>query len=195
MEGLRSKRGWLVGLIVALALVMGLMLAGCGPSDEEKVKTAVDDEMSLITNPTDEMIQQLADEASSGAAGSLETMGIDSTEMVKSWIDGFSYEIGEVSVDGDTATVDMTITCKQFGPVVTAWTDDLQTAASSGNFTSIDEVYSYAGQSLMDGLNNASPVTTEVTLDVEKGDGGDWSLPQNSNNQTAIMDAMIGALD
>ena len=34
----------------------------------------------------------------------LEQLGMDGESLFKSWVNGFAYEIGDVKVDGDTAS-------------------------------------------------------------------------------------------
>ena len=185
------KHAWLSVVVVVLALVISMALAGCGASDEDQIKTAIDDEMGIIVDPTDEMISTLAEEASTSAGGTFDTMGIDSTEMVTSWLDGFSYEVGTISVDDQSATAEVTMTCKQLGPVMMDWQTNFQDNVMAQGLTSMDEIYAYAGQSLMEELDAASPVDTTVTLELEK-DGSSWTLPQSSANQNALLEAMIG---
>ncbi len=188
----KMKRAWFALIAIVAALALGFTLSGCaGESDEELITKAIDNEMSIIVEPDDETIQMLADEATAGAGSTFETMGIDSAELVKSWIDGFGYSIGTITVDGDTATVEMTITSKQLGPVMMDWQANFEENATSQGFTSMDEIYAYAGETIMDELNNASPVETTVEVEVNK-DGNDWVFDQGAGNQTALMDAMIG---
>lgn len=150
---LKTKKLWIALIALVAALAMSFTLVGCGgESDEELITKAIDEEMSIIVEPDDETIQMLADEATSGAGSTFETMGIDSAELVKSWIDGFGYTIGEITVDGD---------------------------------------YAYAGQTIMEEINGASPIETAVTVELTK-DGNNWVFDQSSANQTALMDAMIG---
>lgn len=171
---------------------MSFTLVGCGgPSDEELITTAIDDEMGIVVNPSEETVAMLAEEATSGAGSTFDTMGIDSTELVKSWIDGFSYTVGTISVDGDTATAEVAVTSKQLGPIMMEWQENFQADVQSQGFTSRDEVYSYAGQTIMEHINNASPVETTVTFELTK-EGDEWILDQGAANQTALMDAMIG---
>lgn len=192
MGTLTKSRVWIAVVAFASALAMSFTLVGCGgPSDEELITTAIDDEMGIVVNPSEETVAMLAEEATSGAGGTFDTMGIDSTELVKSWIDGFSYTVGTISVDGDTATADVAVTCKQLGPIMTEWQTNFQADAQSQGFTSMDEVYSYAGQTIMEHINNASPVETTVTFELTK-EGDEWILDQGAANQTALMDAMIG---
>lgn len=191
METIKAKKLWMALAAGIAALVMALTLVGCGPSDEEAIKKAVDSEMGVVVNPDEETINTLAEEASAGSDGALTTMGIDSTELVKSWIDGFAYEVGEITVDGDTATAAVKVTCKQLGPVLTTWQANFETNAQSKGFTTMDEIYAYAGQTIMEELNGAQPTTTEVTLELEK-DGSNWVVSQGTANETALMNAMIG---
>lgn len=55
----------------------------------------------------------------------------------------------------------------------------------------MDEIYAYAGQTIMEEINGASPIETAVTVELTK-DGNNWVFDQSSANQTALMDAMIG---
>ena len=187
-----KSRIWIVFVVFASALVMSFTLIGCGgPSDEELITTAIDDEMGIVVNPSEETVAMLAEEATSGAGSTFDTMGIDSTELVTSWIDGFSYTVGTISVDGDTATAEVAVTSKQLGPIMMEWQTNFQADVQSQGFTSMDEVYSYAGQTIMERINNASPVETTVTFELTK-EGDEWILDQGAANQTALMDAMIG---
>ena len=187
-----KSRIWIVFVVFASVLVMSFTLVGCGgPSDEELITTAIDDEMGIVVNPSEETVAMLAEEATSGAGSTFDTMGIDSTELVTSWIDGFSYTVGTISVDGDTATAEVAVTSKQLGPIMMEWQTNFQADVQSQGFTSMDEVYSYAGQTIMERINNASPVETTVTFELTK-EGDEWILDQGAANQTALMDAMIG---
>lgn len=192
MTKTKVRGAWFALVAALVMLAVSLTLFGCaGESDEELITKAIDDEMGIIVDPDDETIEMLAEEATSGAGSTFETMGIDSTELVKSWIDGFGYTIGTITVDGDSATAEMTITSKQLGPIMMDWQASFEENATSQGFTSMDEIYAYAGQTIMDEINNASPVETTVTVEVNK-DGDNWVFDQGAGNQQALMDAMIG---
>lgn len=63
-----KSRVWIVFVVFASALVMSFTLVGCGgPSDEELITTAIDDEMGIVVNPSEETVAMLAEEATSGA--------------------------------------------------------------------------------------------------------------------------------
>lgn len=185
------RRGVLVGLIAVCACALCFALTACGPSDEDQAKEALDAQLGQLVNPSDDTISKLSDEAKMGAGSSFSTLNMDSTAFVKSWLSGFSYEIGDVKVDGDTAKAETAVTCKQLYVIMTSWGDSFESDALSQQFTSIDEVYTYAGKTFMDAIDGAQPVTTNVTFTLEK-DGGDWTFASNSDNDQALADALLG---
>lgn len=188
-KGLRFA---MMGIIALVALALAAVLSGCGgASDEEQITSAIDAELGVMVDPDDETISNLVEEAGAAEGGQLDQLGIDGTELVKAWIDGFAYEVGDITVDGDAATAEVTITCKQLAVIVNDWADEFQDAAMSQGFTTTDEVYEYAGQTIMEDMTNAEPASTTVTFSFEK-DGSDWTFPDNTENQQALVDAMLG---
>lgn len=181
-----------VGIIALVALALAAVLSGCGgASDEEQITNAIDAELGIMVDPSDETIADLVEEAGAAEGGSLDQLGIDGTELVKSWIDGFAYEVGDITVDGDTATAEVTITCKQLMVIINDWMDSFQDSVASQGFTTTDEIYAYAGETIMEDMGAAEPVATTVTFSFEK-DGSDWTFPDSAENEQALVDAMLG---
>ena len=55
-----QARHWLLAAAVALfAAILCLGLVGCGPSEEEKAKQALDAELSQFVNPSDDEASKL----------------------------------------------------------------------------------------------------------------------------------------
>lgn len=188
----KSLRFAKMGIIAFVALALAAVLSGCGgASDEEQITSAIDAELGIMVDPSDETIAELVEEAGAAEGGSLDQLGIDGTELVKAWIDGFAYEVGDITVDGDSATAEVAITCKQLVVVVNDWADAFEKDVASQNFTSTNEIYEYAGQTIMEDMTNAEPATTTVTFSCEK-DGSDWTFPDNAENEQALVDAMLG---
>lgn len=183
----------LAASIVALcALVLACTLTGCGgPSDEELISNALNDELGTMIDPNEEAIDELIEEAGGVSGEELDKLGINGGEMVKNWLDGFGYEIGEIKVDGDTATAQVGITCKQLYVVMMDWQSTFTQDVQKKGLTSQDAVLSYAGQTFMEDLANAEPVSTDVTISLEK-DGDKWVIPDNDTNEQAFVDAMFG---
>jgi hypothetical protein len=186
------RRGILAGLAAVCACMLSFVLTACGPSDEDQAKEALDAQLGQLVNPSDDTISKLSDEAGMAGGNSFTTLNLDSTAFVKSWLNGFSYELGDVKVDGNTATVNASITCKQLYVIMTGWSDSFESDALNQQFSSIDEVYTYAGKTFMDAVDGADPVTTQVTFTMEK-DGGGWKYAtDNTDNDQALAEALLG---
>ena len=174
------------------AAILCLGLVGCGPSEEEKAKQALDGELSQFVNPSDDEASKLVGEMGGSDLQQLEQLGMDGESLFKSWVNGFAYEIGDVKVDGDTAKATTKITSKQLYVVLTSWGDSFADDAMNQDFSTTDEIYAYAGKTFMAALDAATPVETEVTFTLTK-DGKDWKLDMdNTDNQQALADSMFG---
>lgn len=186
-----TKQRLLAVLAAALLALAAFACTGCGPNDEEQVREVLDAQLSALSNPSDETIKDalgtdLAEDAT------FQKLGIDSTELVTSWLNGYSYEIGDISVDGDNATAKATITSKQLYTIMTSWKTSFSEDVMNQGFTSEDEVYAYAGQTFSDAVNNAEASTTEVTFALQK-DNGEWKYSESdATNQQALADALFG---
>ncbi len=185
------RRGFLAGLIAVCACALCFALTACGPSDQDQAKQALDNELSQLVNLSDESIDKITSEIESSTGGTFSQMNVDSTELVKSWLSGFSYNIDEVTVDGTTAKAKTTVTCKQLYVVATSWSDSLQSDVMNQGFTTLDEVYTYAGRTLMDAVDGADTSTTQVTFTLEKN-GSTWEFPRNTDNDQALADCLLG---
>lgn len=96
-----QARHWLLAAAVALfAAILCLGLVGCGPSEEEKAKQALDAELSQFVNPSDDEASKLVGQMGGSDLKQLEQLGMDGESLFKSWVNGFAYEIGDVKVDG-----------------------------------------------------------------------------------------------
>lgn len=185
------RRGILAGLIAVCACALAFALTACGPSDEDQAKEALDNQLSQLVNPSDDTISKLASEAKMGSSNSFSTLNMDSTEFVKSWLNGFAYEIGDVTVDGDTAKAETSVTCKQLYAIMTDWASTFESNAMSQNFTTTDEIYTYGGKTFMEAINNASPTTTKVTFTLTN-ESGDWEFADTTDNDQALADCLLG---
>lgn len=185
------RRGFLAGLIAVCACTLCFALTACGPSDEDQAKEALDNELSQLVNPSDENMEKLISEFESSGGSDLAMMNVDSTTFIESWLSGFSYTIDDVTVDGTTAKAKTTVTCKQLYAVATAWSNSLESDLMSQNFTSVSEAYTYAGKTLVDYIDSADTVTTQVTFTLEK-DGGTWKYVDGTENDQALVDCLFG---
>ena len=83
---------------------------------EELITNDLTSQFDEIKNGGDDFLSGL--EEASG--DEFEQLGIDPKEYAKSYLEGFDYKIGDVTIDEDkgTATADVTITCKSMNKIV-----------------------------------------------------------------------------
>ena len=122
----------------------------------------------------------------------LEQLGIDPKEYAKSYLEGFDYKIGDVTVDEDkgTATAEVTITCKSMNQIVEDFATQYQEkVAALDSMPSDDELYKMAGQVMVDVTKAAKTKDTKVTFKYSCNDDGEWSADDSATNE--MMNAMM----
>ena len=103
-------------------------LAGCGgQSAEDLIRDNLSAEFDQVKNLDEEFLNEVTADASTSG---LEEFGIDAVELMKAYFGGFDYVIDDVTVDGDTATATVTLTCKSFDDYMNAITDDADFGAA-----------------------------------------------------------------
>lgn len=150
------KAVFAASLAVVLLAAGAVSLIGCGPSSEEIVRQGVTDELERLKTHDSELLAELA--ADSGA-DQLSVYGIDAQEFIAAYLDGFDYRIDEVTVDGDTATATVVLTCKKFDSFTSALSEasmalakDEETAALSE-----DDINQKIGQTVLEVLASLEP--------------------------------------
>lgn len=105
--------------VAAALLALAIALAGCssGPSDEDVIRQGVSEELAAIKAGGDEFISSVEEDAGED----LKTLGIDARDFMSAYLDGFDYSVGDVKVDGDSATVHLSITCRSMGEATEAF--------------------------------------------------------------------------
>jgi len=163
------KKVLMVVISVVAALTMMIMVAGCGKSDEQVIKDGISSELDQFKDVNSDQWQQNMSSLDSTLSG----YGISSTDLVSSWVEGFDYQIGDVTIDGDTATVQVTITCKQLYPVMSAATQTLMNDPDVSTM-SVTDLQTKVGTEIMKEFQNATPVTTTISVPCEKS-GNSWT--------------------
>ena len=126
------------------------------------------------------------------AGQALEQLGIDPKEYAKSYLEGFDYKIGDVTVDEDkgTATAEVTITCKSMNKIVEDFATQYQEKiAALDELPSEDDLYKMAGQVMVDVTKATEPRKTTVIFKYTCNDDGEWSADDSVNSE--MMDAML----
>jgi hypothetical protein len=117
-------------------------------------------------------------------------MGIDGKEFIDAWLDGFDYTIGDVAVEGDTATVKVNLTSKNLVGALMNIQSEATTYFQENGVSSQDEAYKAIGQLMMDDITNATPESMDVELTLEKDSKGNWAI--TSDGMSALMNAIVG---
>lgn len=203
-----ALKALICALCASLALVSGLVLTGCSDADPKKMSSDDFDVIGFdtikllistgavfadlttnfdeIKNLDDAAIEELAEEM--GSTG-LEDYGIETVDLIASMAEGFDYTINSVTVDGDTATASVTVTCKSATELMDldygAMTEDLLEAVEAGEVDVSDEasVNTWTGEYLMGLLDALEPAEKDLDLTYVNGSDG-WELDDDS--RTAV---------
>lgn len=154
---MKTKR-FAAALAAAMMLTFSAgALIGCGQSDEEVIREALTAELEGIkTQDADFMAEMTADMDASDFA----TYGVDPQEFMAKYLTGFDYSIDSISVDGETATAVVTMTCKSFSAyndAVEAAANDALTSKDVASMTEAD-INSLAGEIMLSALDGIEPV-------------------------------------
>ena len=156
-------------LTAALCCVLALGMTGCGSGG-----ALSDDDVQAITSDVSSRLDQLkagsgdsvdlVKETATGYIGKqLDDMGISVDDVVAAYLQGFDYEVGDVTGTGGSATCQVKLTCRS----VTGIVADFQ-AKSKG--LSDEE----AGQVLLQCIADAPLTEQEADAYCQKGSDGIW---------------------
>lgn len=183
------KKKLLLAPLMAALVACVVLLSGCGgPSVEELITNDLTSQFDEIKNGGDDFLSGL--EEASG--DEFEQLGIDPKEYAKSYLEGFDYKIGDVTVDEDkgTATAEVTITCKSMNKIVEDFATQYQEKiAALDELPSEDDLYKMAGRVMVDVTKAAKPKDTKVTFKYSCNDDNEWSADDSAT--TEMMNAMM----
>lgn len=177
----------LVAVSLAFGLACSLSACGGGQSDEDVINASLTAELDSIKNLDDSFINDFSDSIN---MSQLSVYGIDGVEFMKSYLDGFDYSIDSITVDGDTAQAQITLTCKSY----TGYTQALQQAVDeiTANPESIadataseSDIEAMVGNIVIDSLNGVGLATTEpIVITYTKVDDG-WEPASSTSGDIA----------
>lgn len=183
------KKKLLLAPLMAALIACVVLLSGCGgPSVEELITNDLTSQFDEIKNGGDDFLSGL--EEASG--DEFEQLGIDPKEYAKSYLEGFDYKIGDVTVDEDkgTATAEVTITCKSMNKIVEDFATQYQEKiAALDTMPSEDDLYKMAGQVMVDVTKAAKTKDTKVTFKYSANEDNEWSADDSAT--TEMMNAMM----
>jgi len=192
MDTTKPKVVQKIVMAVVLALTSALSLAffACSSnSDEQVIRDGITSELESIKQLDDDAMDQILGSAASSA--DFAQFGITDEEFVRSWLTGFDYSVDDVTVNGNNATVDVTITCKPMSGIMVTFQNDITDFASSDEAATMtqDELNNQTGTILLDSVDDTSTATTSVSLPYVKN-GNTWE-PGSAFN-TELSKVLIG---
>lgn len=96
-------------LAFSLSIFSVFALSACGPDPEELLRDAITQEFDAYKNMDDSIIAQIASQAEEAG---LTELGVDNEEFANIVLDGFDYNIDNITVNGDSAVATISITSK-----------------------------------------------------------------------------------
>lgn len=175
--------------VLAAVLGIGLLsLVGCGSSqqsDEDLVRSSLSSELDSIKNLDEKFVNEISEAVDMSR---LSLYGIDGMEFMRSYLEGFDYSIDSVTVDGETAQAQLTLTCKSY----TGYQKALQAAVD--NITanpdeiaglSNDDINKKIGEIVIQSLDGVELKPTEpVTINYTKVDDT-WEAASSTSGDIA----------
>lgn len=187
----KSLTNKLVGVMCALTCVLALTACSAASTAQEKARQAVEAEFSKISSLDESTLSEMLASAGSDSLQSLTSAGIDPLSFMKSYFGGFTYKIGDVTVDEDagTGTVKVTVSCKSLqsiaGDMSSTFQEKLSELGQDG--LTEDKVKSVFGDALSDAVDAASNRDVEVDIPVEKSSDGSWVISDAADDQVFSM--------
>ena len=173
---MKAKKPFAIVVLLALALACALALAGCGGgggAEATEIKETIESELDELKNGKGDGYDLAKDTLTGYAGGTLDWMGLSADDLMKSYLKGFDYEVGDVSVTGTSATAKVTLKCRSVVSIVASY--------FAKTFLGTDD----AKQALLDIVNGTDVTSSSTTVYIEKGDDGTW------NTTDALKDALL----
>ena len=176
----------LIALLSAVLVVFCAVFAtGCGADSPDEPRAAVEAVLERVWAASDASAL-LGDEAVS----SMRQIGVSPESFMGTYFDGASYEVGNVSVDGDTATAHVVVRGRSMGDVgaalMDAYTDK---ALEDGGHSEESGLYLIAGSQLLDCVRASAIKDRSCEVSLQKADGA-WRLTDEGS--AALTSILLG---
>ena len=167
--------------IITCTSLVALGLFGCFPNDKEIIQKSLDESLGMIQSLDPEFIDSIVN---SPSGSDLTEIGIDPTELLTELLAGMTYEIGEIAVDGDAATAQINITCKNLSDILASFNTAIDSYTNDAAIADLTEEDMSAdiANILIQETQNSTPVSTSQSLALELKDGV-WSITEQSQSQ------------
>lgn len=182
------KKKLLAPIMAVIALCLVALTACGGPSVEDLIREDLTTQFEEIKAGSDELVEDI--EANAGAE--FDQLGVDPAAFTDSYLDGFDYEIGDITVEDGTATANVTVTCKSMGDILTNFQTQFTEELNSIDLTTLeseDDLYKMAGQVMIDVTAAAEAREVECDFTYSQDDEGTWSADASAEDE--MMNAMM----
>ncbi len=178
-------------LLIVLAALFVLALTGCSANEDQAVRSALDENLTI----NDDDLADIQDTLNQETV--LDAYHVKLGDYVGTLLKGYTYNIDSIQVTDDTATASVTVTAGDFSKAVDAFATSmndnakelkkLQKAKETKQLKETVEGY------LTDALSNAGSSTTSSTITVRlQKSGDDWTLADESAFKSDMDQAMFG---
>lgn len=192
----RMVQGAVAFAICVLLACVSFALSGCKPPQGQLAANAALAEMNAIQQKDPSAIDYLPEVSQ---ASQLEQIGISQEEFFSWWLDGFSYSLGDVEMNGEEneAKIFASVKCRQLEPVIRQWSDEYvawllenKEAIEAGQS---EDPLAHGRELLKSTFENAEIVLTQTEVLVRKYDD-EWSVVGDQEN-AVYGDALLGSTD
>lgn len=172
-----KKRFALVPMMI-VAVMCVLLLSACGGVSAED---AIRADLESYLGDQDSAAEEFASGLEEAAGDDLELLGITEDEFTEAYLDGFSYSIGDIAVDDDTATAKVTVTIKSMSDIMKAFNSSFTDWASDVDSSmSEDDFYKQGGKMLLEATRNAEAKENTYDFVYTRNDDGEWEMDEDS---------------
>ena len=188
--------------ILTCCLAFGL--SACGGNEADAVRSATENALGTPTTMNSEKLKGQFGEAGSSVLENFNELDLDTGEFASHMFANYKYNIGDVKVNGNTATADVSITNvdieKVFQKVFDNITNDqewIKSILHAASMSNQDEAIAKVTMALVDKFyqtmdNSKDLTTTNVTAHLTKTNN-EWTI--DANDQEALLAAMLGGTD
>ncbi len=175
-----------VGMAV-LTVCAPLGLAGCGSDaegDAQAVRDSIDSELTQLKTLS-------ASELLGDTLSSIEKLGISGDDFLGAFLDGCSWEIGDVAVSGSAATAQVALTCRSMASALDALNDAYTSQTlEDGGHPSESSLYATAGKAFIDCVHATALGERSAEVTLAKHDGT-WLI--DDAGRATLISAFLGS--
>ena len=185
-----------VAAVVAVGMTVGL--SAC-QNDEELIKSSTKDVLDAFKNPTEENLKPYMGDVDQSDLDEMERYGIDPYELMGHVFKHFDYEIKDVKVEGDKATVSLSVTNASVKDAADEAIKEIEAEAqqdpdSLSQYQSDQKAFmQYYINKVYDALDKATDTTTtDATLTFHK-ENNEWEVDEDSLDE--FLSAALGGIE